>query len=72
MAIGSSWKIEPTIERQGKQQRKRQPCADLLISGHKLFTFAFMWKCGILNFLFHIFKLQAKKIPWRRISCFVE
>jgi hypothetical protein len=34
--IGSSWKIEPTIERQGKQQRERQPRADLLISGHSL------------------------------------
>jgi hypothetical protein len=34
MAIGSSLEIEPTIERQGKQQCERQPRADLLISGH--------------------------------------
>jgi hypothetical protein len=39
MALGSSRKIEPTIERQSKQQRKRQPRADLLISGHDLFLF---------------------------------
>jgi hypothetical protein len=32
--IDSSRKIEPTIERQGKQQCERQPRADLLISGH--------------------------------------
>lgn len=38
--IGSSRKIEPTIERQGKQQGKRQPRADLLISGHSFFTSA--------------------------------
>jgi hypothetical protein len=43
MLIGSSREIEPTIERQGKQRRKRQPRADLLISGHILFTFAFIW-----------------------------
>jgi hypothetical protein len=34
MPIGSSREIEPAIERHGKQQRKRQPRADLLISGH--------------------------------------
>jgi hypothetical protein len=39
MTIGSSRKIEPTIERQGKQQCERQPRADLLISCHKLFLF---------------------------------
>jgi hypothetical protein len=39
MTIGSSRKIEPAIERQGKQQAKRQPRADLLISGHNLFLF---------------------------------
>jgi hypothetical protein len=32
--VGSSRKIEPAIERQGKQQCERQPRADLLISGH--------------------------------------
>jgi hypothetical protein len=41
MAIGSSRKIEPTIERQGKQQRERQPRADLLISGHNFLLLKF-------------------------------
>jgi hypothetical protein len=34
--MDSSLKIEPTIERQGKQQTKRQPRANPLISGHNL------------------------------------
>jgi hypothetical protein len=61
MTVSSSGKIEPTIERQGKQQCERKPRANLLISGHSLFSFTFPQRCGILNFPFHIFNFQAEK-----------